>query len=83
MCVGVKLFIYRNSLDLAADPAGEHVSDHFEIGNERPERILKCRGPVLFNNKVREPGECVPDNKKDGEEIPFPAGNEKDQQADA
>lgn len=56
--------------NLSAHSSGEHQCDHLVIADERPERILKRRGLVLLDQKMREPGAAVTRNQAKREEPP-------------
>src|SRR5690606_9427644 len=47
------------------------------------ERILECRGTILFDEKVGEPCERVPDDKEKRKVVPTAGGDEIYEQTDA
>ena len=54
----------RDAAGLGGHPAGEHVPNHLEIADKRPDRVSERRRAVLFHNEIREPREPVTDDKK-------------------
>src|SRR5688572_25863272 len=70
----------RYTLHFSTHASGEHVPHHFVIGDERPEWIFECRGPVLLNHEMREPRERVADQQAKRNVQPHPVPNEPRQQ---
>jgi hypothetical protein len=68
----------RNAVDLAGHLAGQHVCDHLEIADKRPERVFEGRRPVLFDNEVSEPRESVTNDEKQREKVPASGGEKPD-----
>ena len=57
-------------LDFRIHFARQHKPHHFVIGNERPERIFEGRRFVVFDEKMRNPGKSVADDKTKRKIIP-------------
>jgi len=55
--------MFTDSLDFRVHSARQHIKHHFIIRDERPQRILKTCRFVVFDEKMREPGESVADDK--------------------
>jgi hypothetical protein len=51
----------------AAHSPGEHQGNHLVVAHERPERILERGGPVLLDQKMREPGAAITRNEAEDE----------------
>src|SRR3712207_4923176 len=55
--------IVSDTSDFRLHSASQHVPHHFVIRDKRPQRIFKSCGFVMFNKKVRKPGEGVTDDQ--------------------
>jgi len=76
------VFIRVHAFHLTPHAACEHVPDHFEVADERPERMLKGGGAIFLNDKMSEPGKGIADNEEDREKIPAAGPDEPNEQYD-
>ena len=64
------------ALNLTAHPAGQHHPDHFVVAHEGPERILKCRWLILFDEEMTNPGRTISGYQSQREKPPPSNRNE-------
>ncbi len=76
-------YFLDNSFDFRVHFARQHIKNHFIIGNKRPERIFKAGGFIVFDKKMREPGEAVTDNQAKRRINPVAALDNPDKQNNA
>lgn len=69
-----------DSLDFRVHLAGQHIKNHFVIGNKRPKRIFESRRFIVFDEEMRKPGESITDNQTKRQVKPMPAANYPDEQ---
>ena len=54
---------------------GEHQTNHFVVGDKGPERIIKCRGFILLNQEVGQPGGAITRHQRKRQQFPLPRGD--------
>ncbi len=59
--------VLRDSLQLGV-AALPHHREHAQVTTQRPERVAECRGVVLLDDEVAEPGDAVRDQRHPGDQ---------------